>query len=351
MNIFTTTNKHTLWVEDAENQRIAVEFSLAQRWGATPTMIADTVRHFAFACAVWAAGINWNPDHEKFQEYNTRADYEARELVDPAHFEPFVQIFTNDFPIWNATARNGEGALERYPLNIMTEETSAGAIYEAFVDMITAWGDVEEICNRLKPEAASQKPASAPTQHGAKSQGQSELDRHFGAKQEPAPAIVGPADVPKGVTLIHGAPLIQSWDYKLEDTYAHLFQGVKVAVEIGKVARSVQAKKDGSGAYEVIQFFPYRDGQVRDKDPFCLRVFVNDTDTGYDWHKFKKDNLVYFPAAGISHEGSGIATFKVTKSKTDDRVFWNFVELKFDEPLEPVSDTITDQREHEDIPF
>jgi len=303
-----------------------------QRWGATPEMVIDTVNHFAFACAVMAAGMEWDLHNEKFQGYNHRDEYTWRGDVVPAHGEAFVQIFTNQFPIWLPHK------LMRYPLNVMTEDTSAGAIYEAFQDALTAEPQVAEICNRLKPANAPQKASSAPTRPAPAQQGLSELDKHFGPKNgAPAPVSTG---LPDGVEPgdIGQPPIIRSWDYKLEDEYNQFFSGKRVDVEVGKVERVIVAKQDGSGSYEVVRVWPFYNGEFPKYCPFPLSFFVDTEPRDYsDWKTFAKDWGPYFPRAGSSHTGHGVARFKVSPSKKegDDRVFWNFQSLTFDEPFEP----------------
>jgi len=345
MNIFTTTNKHVLWVEDAQNKPVQVPFMLVQRWGAEPQMIQATVKHFAFACYVMAAGLQWDNDHPKFQEYTHTINWNT----DPVHDEARVQIYTNDFPVYMAP---GSHTLERVSLNIMTENTSARQVVEGLDQMLTERTTINEICNRLKPANAPQRPVQQQRE-------QSELDKHFGPKQAPP---VPPANgLPEGVIAgeVGQPPIIQSWDYKLEDEYNAFFSGKRVAVEIGKVERVIVAKSDGSGSFEVVRMWPFYNGEFPQYCPFPLSFFVDTEPRNFsDWKTFAKDWEPYFPAPGSSHVGRGVATFKVSPSKKedDDRIFWNFHSLRFDEPFDPPGNG-EDVSAHEraeaegDIPF
>lgn len=372
MNLFTTTNEHTLWVEDAQNNPVQVRFHLVQRWGATPEMIISTVKHFAFACAVLAAGMDWDHDNSKFQEYSDREIYQR--LYNATHNEPCVQIFTNEFPIWK------QQKLTRYSLSIMTEETSAFAIAMGFFEMDAAAIFVDEICNRLRPANTPQKRTQAPQtpatdkwvaipvgdkggelvvrdKRTINQQGQSELDKHFGPKKVPND-LYGPntnveaetVELPDGVVLDdNGAPVIVNWSYKLQDEYEQLFAGKSVAVRIGRVRRMLVDNREGTETYDTIQFHPYYNDEP-DKERRCLRIYINERDNNYDWKTFKKQWEQYFAVVGADLQGEGIARFKLNKS--GDRTYWNFQGLRFEDeiaPLEPAEASIEDIPD--DIPF
>jgi hypothetical protein len=338
MNTFTTTNKHTLWVEDKENNPIRVDFHLVERWGAEQEMVLATVQHFAFACAVMAGDMVWQPEHKKFQEYSHRLLWNS----DPVHEEPRVQIFTNHFPIWQ------NGAIVYYSLNVMTENTSALEVVEGMSLMLDAASEVEEICNRLKPETPPQSRQSAPNSPGTAS-----ATTHTANGES--------VQLPNGVILENGAPLIESWSYKLQEDYERLFAGGKVNVRIGKVDRMLVDNRDQSEQFDVVRFYPLYNGQVEDKDRRCLRLYVTQKDGGetYDWKTFKKDWLPYFENYGDKIAMEGTATFKLNES--NGKVYWNFYGLRFDEDFQTVEhegDTYTNIPAHatiedrpDDIPF
>jgi len=333
MNTFTTTNKHALWVEDAQNNPVQVPFMLSQRHGATHDLISATMGNFAFACAVMAAGMEWDSESDKFANHPAAIDAMPDEFgqgEDLPHNEACVQIFTDQFPFWH------NDKINQYSLNIFNEYTHPFHVVEGFYITLNAGVTVAEICNRLKPANAPQTAPSAPTRHAAPAQGQSELDKHFGPKQNaPAPASTGlPDGVEPGET--GQPPIIRNWDYKLEDTYNQFFSGKRVDVEIGKVERVVVAKNDGSGSFEVVRMWPFYNGEFPKYAPFPLSFFVDTEPRDYsDWKTFAKDWGPYFPAPGSSHIGNGVARFKVNPSKNGDKVYWNFQSLRFDEPFEP----------------
>ena len=310
MNTFTSTNKMTLYVEDARNRVIAVPYHLVIKAGAHRKMIEETLTHFRFAAALMAAGIEWSEDIPRCAKLESAKNWHRSE---PTPTEAVVQIFTNEFPVWSAQAK---GCI-KIPLNIFTEYTSAFEVWDTMSMIVDLLPGIREIDETLKPKQV-------------KPQGE-DLDKWFPRDEELKPDTSKQA-APRPTPATDGeTPIIQEWDNRKKAEYASMYAGQKVGIRISLVRRLIEANYDQTGANDIIRFYSYYQGRPSnpDKPAWALRIFVDDRENNYDWLNFRDFAAQFLPQAGTQYAAPGTVYFKVSEPKQtangDTVQYWNSI--------------------------
>jgi len=351
-NTFTSTNKMTLYVEDAKNRVIAVPYHLVIRAYATKTMIEETLTHFRFAAALMAAGIEWSHDIPRCAELESAENWHRGE---PMPTEAAVQIFTNEFPVWSPQA-NG---CVKIPLNIFTEYTSAFEVWDTMsliVDMLPGIRAIDETLKpkQVKPQQPARHEPSQFKSHEPTPQGE-DLDEWFSREsdcgREPTPEEphihLQPATDDEGFQVIE-------WDNRQRETYETKYAGQKVRVAVAKLQRAVRAKKDGTGTFEAVEVFPAYQGGVSQYEAYAFKTFISDKDTAWDWKKYRDHKVTgqLLTAPGTTCTARMWLTFKVNQGK-DGKVYWNLYGIDLlEEPSEWAEfGTATECTPAEEIPW
>ena len=234
MNTFTSTNKMTLYVEDAMNRVIPVTYHLVIRAYATKPMIEETLTHFRFATALMAAGIEWSHDIPRCHDLEETTIW-CEDAPMPT--EAAVQIFTNEFPVWSAQAK---GCI-KIPLNIFTEYTSAFEVWDTMSMIVDLLPGIREIDETLKPEQPQrQQPAQ---------QAPADLDDYFPRDEAPKP--MPPLQPPPQTTPATDgdSPHLGAYDYKIRAQYLP-YAGQTVSFDIRRMIRRFDSR-DASPYIEV----------------------------------------------------------------------------------------------------
>jgi hypothetical protein len=271
-------------------------FNLCLRDGATVDMAVERVQHYIYAQVALASGVT-----QAKEERRTVTQYN-----DPVtHSEARVPLYGLE---WVHPQRANDFSPQ---VNKFTEFASAQDI----LDRAAMFNKIRAVLELgCEPPIKTDAPAGvipAPATKSAQ-----------GATVMPAPKVVD------GFILGDHHVTIVSWDNRQREQYEQLFVGKPVEIRISTVGRYVKAKKDGSGHYEVIDFFSYYEGEPSQYPCYALSVFVGDN---YDYKALVKAGIEQLlPEPGKEYAARGIVRFKI--SAKEDKVYWNFRKLEFEEP-------------------
>jgi hypothetical protein len=297
-----------------EKQRESEKCSMSKRAGHTHEMVMGTVAHF-----LHAAKKLWIGEFKAESGWINPTRYDDK----PLHGDSRIHIFAD------LKVNGGEWI---YQVNICNEFTSAqtildGAINDLAVDeKLAVWG-----CKPLSD--SNDKPKAKPAPQQQKTQQQA----------PPSPITKSPQQTSKQ----RGQPIpedvdIIDYDYKQKDMYNSRYRGKPVVVNVAKLRRVINAKKDGTGSYECIEVYGYHNGYTSKHPIYDLRMFPpTENQKWSNWDQATHDTDDGLLVAGDEIEIPMQLVYKVNPSKQegDKRVFWNLREVRFldDAPLD-VSD-------------
>lgn len=276
-----------------------LNFVVSLRNNPPDAMVVETITHFCHAVSALANGMDCRDDRKQRSAFG--------QIPESAYNR--VLISYADIPIL-CQDEHGEDHHVWKKVLIFSEHTSADQFMEACYAAVNLDSIVAEI-GIVRTQYRSNTPKQ-PKQEA----------------QQPQPAANNGGEV-----------VIEAWDNREKENYEQAHKGKHVQIRFGKLQRMIKAKKDGTGMYEVIEFYPLLpNGNVGNYNAYALSVFVptpERADTAYDYMTLDKDDFVetFLGKGGAELNAIGTARFKVNPSKTDDRIYWNFAGLEFDEEL------------------
>jgi hypothetical protein len=327
-NTITTSTEHEFEIViDGKQTKIKVRCST--RLGATPDIIKSVMRQLLYAARRLALGYT---DEFADSEDGPPDVYPPEGMM---HGESVVNVHTlgRGLPVLT------EGGYTFVSLNVCNEMTTAGNIMNSVWEQIIAFGDMATVFTDINANApiVSNGNGNGKPKPQQKQAPQTKETRDAKAAIERAQQTTkqrGQA-IPEDVDII-------DYDYKQKDMYNSRYRNRPVVVNVAKLRRVINAKKDGTGSYECIEVYGYHNGYTSKHPIYDLRMFSpNENQKWSNWEQAIHDTGDALLAAGGEIETPMQLIYKVNASKQegDNRVFWNLREVRFldDAPLD-VSD-------------
>ncbi len=342
-NTITTTNEYPLWLQLFDGKPVKLLVMVGVRDKINPGMTVQTFRRFAYGCSVLAAGIEWDKTNPKMQEVERRPDEWYQSPPGEARVSIWIKgqgvpVYTQSGIIWIA-------------VNVFTELTSVIDFVTIMRMVAKERAEMLDIGNMQKPEPKekSELDKAFPRDENGNPTGNSPA-----APQNQQP-VIAPSPPTKSVP--DGAVDLGNYDYNQKASYESQYMGRIVCLNVSKVSRLIQAKKDGTGSYECLHVFGYYDGLPSETHPiYDFTAFIPKEGQNYgDWKTIMNSigNDLNAPGAHYTHPMRFY--YKITESKTDDRVFWNLRKIEIlESPTQsqpPIQQTIPGTPRDEDIPF
>ena len=344
--VSSTDEAGLLYIVRDDGKVQTVPVMLVYRDSVEPGMAPLTLKRFSYACQLLAAGIDWDEDSNACKKVEDLPDWYGDDLP----VEPNVQIWVKGtIPVFTTTG------VMQMSVNVFTELTSV----RNFVYIMRLKAEERQSITDILEEHKPATPEYVEPEHN-------ELDEYFPrdengqapttAPQAPAPLPPAPHALSDGIP--DGVINLVNYDYKLKPQYEAECAGKVVCFNVSQVKRLMQAKKDGTGAYECLHIFGYHDGLPADKHPiYDFTTFpLKEGQNFGDWKTF----FEAITDGQLSELGSSITQpmrfyYKLSPSKDGNKIFWNLRRVEFlgqTAPAQPATQQMmAGTPRDQDVPF